>query len=84
MIQKDLLTLLVCPATRQPLVEGDAELLARLNAEVAAGRLENAGGTAVTEPLEVVLVREDGRVGYPVRNGIPVLLEEEGLPLGEA
>lgn len=31
--------------------------------------------------LEAALVREDGRVAYPVRDGIPILLAEEGLPL---
>ena len=28
------------------------------------------------------LLREDGRILYPVREGIPILLIEEGLPVG--
>ena len=31
--------------------------------------------------LDAALVREDGRVAYPVRDGIPVLIAEEAVPL---
>lgn len=34
-----------------------------------------------TPPAEAALVREDGLVAYPIRDGIPVLVSEEALPL---
>ena len=43
--------------------------------------MTNVGGQTVTEAIESGLVREDGTILYPVREGIPVLLVEEGLPL---
>ncbi len=81
MIDKDLLAILACPETHQPLAEADAALLARLNAAIAAGRVTNVGGAAVGDALEAGLVRADGKVCYPVRSGIPVLLIDEGLPV---
>ena len=53
----DILALLVCPVTRQPL---------RYDAE----RQE--------------LVSAAARLAFPVRDGIPVLLEDEARPLGPA
>jgi uncharacterized protein YbaR (Trm112 family) len=34
--------------------------------------------------LEGALVREDGKMAYPIRDGIPVLLAEEILPVKSA
>lgn len=81
MIDKDLLAILACPATHQPLAEADAALLARLNATIAAGGARTVGGGKVSEALEAGLVREDRQVLYPIRDGIPVLLAEEGILL---
>ena len=80
MIDPDLLAILVCPASRQPLKEADEVQLAALNERIAAGSLKNVGGELVTEALEAGLVREDGQMIYAIREGIPVLLPEEGLP----
>ena len=34
--------------------------------------------------LEGGLLRADGKVVYPIRNGIPVMLIDEAIPLGES
>jgi len=81
MIEKDLLEIVVCPRDRQPLEAGAPELLARLNALVARGELKNHAGQVLQAPLEEILVRADGRVAYPVTEGIPMLLAEEGIDL---
>ena len=81
MIDKDLLDILACPETHQRLSEARPMMIEATNTRIAAGELRNVGGEAVGEPLESGLVREDGRVLYPVRDGIPVLLIHEGLPL---
>jgi uncharacterized protein YbaR (Trm112 family) len=81
MVDKELLELIVCPQTRQALREASSELLASVNARVARGELSNQGGTKLQVPLEEALVRQDGRVLYPVLDGIPVLLVEEAIQI---
>jgi uncharacterized protein YbaR (Trm112 family) len=78
-IDKELLAILACPETHQPLSLADAALLERVNARIRAGGVVNVGGAAVADPLEAGLVREDGAVLYPIRDGIPVLLVDEGI-----
>lgn len=81
MIDPKLLEILACPATHQSLKEASADLLAGLNAKVAGGGLKNIGGSAVEKELTAGLIREDGKVLYPIVDGIPVLLENEGVAM---
>ena len=81
MIDPELLEILACPATHQPLSMADADLVAALNAAAEAGGLKNVGGAAVAGSLDGGLVREDGAIVYPIRDRIPVLLVDEGISL---
>lgn len=53
-----------------------------VNAAIRAGKQVNKAGQAVTEPLQEGLMRQDAQVIYPVRDGIPILLIDEGLSTG--
>jgi uncharacterized protein YbaR (Trm112 family) len=80
-IDKDLLEILACPETHQSLSEAAPDLVERINARIAAGGVKNVGGAAVETKLQGALVRDDGKIAYPIRDGIPVLLIDEGLPV---
>lgn len=84
MIDAELLSLLVCPDTRQPVTVADGEVLRRVNERIARGECENVGGAKVEEPLTEGLLREDRRVLYAVREDIPVMLVDEGIPVEPA
>ena len=80
-VSRELLEILVCPETRQPVALASAEVLARVNEKVRAGTLRNRGGDKVEKEIAEGLLREDGRVLYPVDDGIPVMLIEESIEL---
>ena len=80
-VNPELLEILVCPETKQPVKLADAKLLERLSREIEAGNLRNRGGDKVAKPITEALVREDGKILYPVDDGIPVMLIEESIEL---
>ena len=80
-VSAELIEILVCPETRQPVRPATEEELAATNARVQSGSLRNRGGETVSGELTEGLVREDGRVLYPVDDGIPVMLIEESIEL---
>lgn len=82
-IPEDLLTLLVCPEARVPLSVAGDDLVAGLNARIAAGGVRNRGGKPVERPLAAGLLRQGGDVLYPIVDAIPVLLVEEGILLAQ-
>ncbi len=80
-MDKRLLTILCCPVTHKGLNVAKRDTLARLNAAIEAGGLANRDGTVLSQLLDEALVTDDGKLAYPVSNGIPVLLEGESISL---
>ena len=84
MVDQELLDILVCPESKQPVRLADAELLGVLNTAIRGGSVVNTGGEPVTDPGAEGLVREDGDRLYPVRDDIPIMLIDEAIPLLQA
>jgi len=80
-MDKKLLDIICCPVTQQPLQLLDTTQLEQLNAAIGAGTARNTAGSVVAEQLIEALVTRDGRIAYPLRDGIPVLLESESIDL---
>ena len=80
-IDKDLLAILCCPETKQDVSLAEEAFIAKLNGAVSRGQLKNKANKLVTEPLDGGLIRADRQILYPIREDIPVMLIEEGIPL---
>ncbi len=81
MVDPRLLEILCCPETRQDVSLAPESLIAELNRRAEEGTLANRAGQPVREKMEAGLLRADGKVLYPIREDIPVMLVEEAIPL---
>lgn len=78
-MDKRLLTILHCPVTHKGLALANAATLHSVNRAIEAGGLKNRDGQVLAGPLSEALLTADGKVLYPVADGIPVLLEGESV-----
>lgn len=81
MIDNELLSILCCPETKEDVTLASGELVAKVNAAIAAGGLKNRGNEAVTEKIDSGLLRADRKYLYPIREDIPIMLIEEAIPV---
>ncbi len=80
-IDQELLSILCCPETKQDVALASESLITTLNNQIAEGVLKNKAGQPVTEKLDGGLIRADKKILYPIRDDIPVMLIEEGIPI---
>lgn len=78
-MDKRLLTILRCPVTHKGLSLARSATLHAVNSAIKSGDLSNRDGRVIEEPLDEALVTDDGKILYPIQNGIPVLLEGEAV-----
>ena len=82
-MDRKLLDILACPATRQPLAMLETRGLEALNQAIHAGGIRRVDDSPQSEPLREALVTRDRKRVYRIDDGIPVLLVEEGIATGQ-
>lgn len=80
-LANDLVAILCCPDTKQAVAIADEGLIEKINAAIERGQLKNYAQKPVSEKLDGGLIRSDKKMLYPVREDIPVMLIDEGIPL---
>ena len=80
-MDKRLLGILRCPITHKGLSLATRDVVERVNEAIEAGELVNRDGVTIISALDDALVTDDGKLLYPVNDGIPVLLEGECVAL---
>ena len=81
MIDKELLEILACPETKEPVHLAETELVTELNGRIERGEVKNRAGKTVESKIDGGLVREDGAYLYPIEDEIPIMLIDEAIPL---
>ena len=81
MIDQELLEILACPETKEPVHLAEQSLIDELNARIERGELSNRGEKSVTKKIDGGLVRQDGAYLYPIEDDIPVMLIDEAIAL---
>ena len=81
MLDPELLNILCCPETHQPLTVASREAVEKLNQKIQAGDARNRAGQPVQDKVDGGLVRQDGKFLYPIRRDIPIMLIDEAIPL---
>ena len=74
-----LLEILCCPESHQSVREISSDELSAVNAAIRSRAIRTIAGEIVHEQVSGALVREDGKVLYPIREGIPILLVNEAF-----
>jgi uncharacterized protein YbaR (Trm112 family) len=64
-LDKDLLTILCCPETKQAVALADEQLIQKVNGAIERGVLKNKAQKPVTEKLDGGLIRSDSKILYP-------------------
>jgi uncharacterized protein YbaR (Trm112 family) len=80
-LDRKLLDIICCPVTRSSLELLSERELTTLNELIGLRRIKNREDSVVDAPLAEALVTRSAKLIYPVRDGIPVLLEEQAMPL---
>jgi len=78
-LDRRLLDILCCPVSKVSVRVATAEEIDALNAAIAAGGIQDAGGNALTAPIEEALITTDSRTLYRIEDGIPVMLADQGI-----
>ena len=78
-VDKKLLAILCCPATKVPVKLLPKAKLKVLNDEIGEGGVRYVDGSPVKDPLSEALITENETTIYRIDDGIPVMLEEKGI-----
>ncbi len=69
------------PKTGEPLELADDHFLESVNRDIETGKLQNAAGNLLKQPLTAALITQSKGALFPVKHGAPILLIDEEITI---
>ncbi len=82
-IDSNLLEILRCPLTKQPLSILSQEKLDEINCLIETGQVCHTDGTTVENKIVAALITKNGNWVYRIDAGIPVMLHGQSIPMSD-
>lgn len=82
-INEELIKILCCPVTKQPVELLPNDKLVRLNELIKEGKIKDNEGNTVDLETEGALITKDGKTIYRIDDDIPVMLALSGIDAGQ-
>ena len=82
-IDNKLLEILCCPVTKVPVKVLPKAQLTVLNERLTSGEVKRVNGEPLSERVDEALITENGTTIYRIDAGLPVMLEDEGIPTAQ-
>lgn len=82
-IDKQLIDILCCPETKQPVKPLSSKQLDALNTAQRQSGLKQVDGNALEQPLKAGLITADGKRIYRIDDDIPVMLVDQAIGTGQ-
>jgi uncharacterized protein YbaR (Trm112 family) len=83
MLNEELLSILVCPETKQKLTLSTEKELATFNEAFKLNLVKDVNGQLFKGEYENLLIRSDKQVGYIINNEIAIILSSQQIDLSD-
>ena len=82
-MKKELLSIICCPISKQSLSFVTRKKLDELNKAINEGLIKTNEGNILNENITDALITDNGMIIYPIKDNIPVLLENKSIHLDQ-
>ncbi len=82
-MKKELLSIICCPITKQSLSFVTRDKLDELNKAINKGLIKTNEGNIQNKNITDALITDNGMILYPIKDDIPILLENKSIHLDQ-
>jgi uncharacterized protein YbaR (Trm112 family) len=77
----ELLNILVCPRTKKKLILASNDIINEINKNIRSGKCQNINGETIIDAVSEGLYQPEDKIFYLIRDGIPLLIYDNGIKI---